>query len=277
MPKVLNPNASGRSYKEAVEIEAVSVDDGIKEEYRYLERKFGKRGKNWQRMIAAFDFKGGKAYDVLYLVFSKEKEPKDWKIDPKDFIWEGFYPFYFHVITPEEKYKGDVEKIRELYKPKKIRILFVGESPPPEPWDFFYLCNTQLYYAVKEAFEKGLKRKFSSDEEFLEFLKSKGVYLEDIYKRRDVWFRKTGWKFGKKKPGKKLTERRIKELLAKKYKLEKTIALTRGVAKILKKYKIKVEDIPLSFPRGYFKNSETSKDFISKLAKWIERNSRFFC
>ena len=32
MPKVLNPNASGRSYKEAIEIEAVSVNDGIKEE-----------------------------------------------------------------------------------------------------------------------------------------------------------------------------------------------------------------------------------------------------
>jgi len=46
--------------------------------------------------------------------------------------------------------KSRVEEIRNKYYPKKITILFVGESAPSEN-RFFYLRNTILYCALRES------------------------------------------------------------------------------------------------------------------------------
>ena len=43
---------SGTSFKEAIIIQdAADHDDGVLAEYRYLERKFGVRGKDWDLVI----------------------------------------------------------------------------------------------------------------------------------------------------------------------------------------------------------------------------------
>ncbi len=74
---------------------------------------------------------------------------------------------------------SNIEKIRTSYKPDKVRILLVGESAPMAG-DFFYFGDSLCKY-TKSAFAKvypevGLQ----TIQDFLNFLKEKGVYLDDI-------------------------------------------------------------------------------------------------
>lgn len=71
----------------------------------------------------------------------------------------------------------NTEEIRQSFKPAKINLLFVAESPP-KGGTFFYFQNSNLYFAIKEAFEL-VFRKFE-DNKFLEFFKEQGCYLEDL-------------------------------------------------------------------------------------------------
>jgi len=61
----------------------------------------------------------------------------------------------------------------------KIRILFVGESPPKDaPQNFFYNRTSILYYATFLTFH----RKFGIKEhDFLKFFKRSGCYLCDLF------------------------------------------------------------------------------------------------
>lgn len=72
------------------------------------------------------------------------------------------------------------EEIREKYNPKrygmKVKVLFVGESPPKTK--FFYLTNSNLYFATKEAFEKAYGREIPN---FLKCFMLLGCYLLDLY------------------------------------------------------------------------------------------------
>ena len=76
-----------------------------------------------------------------------------------------------------------VKRLREMYDPRKeklkIRILFVGESPPRDaPQIFFYNRTSILYYATFLAFH----RKFGIKEhDFLKFFKRSGCYLYDLF------------------------------------------------------------------------------------------------
>jgi len=55
----------------------------------------------------------------------------------------------------------NVEELREMYKPKKIEVLFVGESPSKDRQRFFYCDNSsQLGYATIEAFKEAFQRGF---------------------------------------------------------------------------------------------------------------------
>ena len=47
------------------------------------------------------------------------------------------------------------ERIRRQFKPREIRALFVGESPP-SGGTFFYRANSKLYFATREAFEAAI-------------------------------------------------------------------------------------------------------------------------
>jgi len=86
----------------------------------------------------------------------------------------------YSVECPE-----NVEQLRESYKPERIEVLFVGESPPGNGQDFFYCRNgSRLGYATMEAFEEALQTKFEGYEDFLRFFRSRGFYLEDLFHER---------------------------------------------------------------------------------------------
>jgi len=79
----------------------------------------------------------------------------------------------------------NVEQLRESYKPEKIEVLLVGESPPKNRRKFFYCRKgSQLGCATKRAFEEALQIKFEGYEDFLKFFKSRGFYLEDLFHER---------------------------------------------------------------------------------------------
>jgi hypothetical protein len=273
MPKVLNPKASGQAFDEAVIIEAVSISDGIDEEYRYLEKRFGKRGKDWGVTATAFDIKEGKCYDILYLWFPKTKKPKKWKLNPKDPLCDFLYPFYFSIVTPYDKFKRNIRKIRKLWKPKKVKVLFVGESPPTKT--FFYTCDSKLYEAMKEAFERARGKKFKLDEDFLKFFRSRGYYLEDLCDKRLNWKRIKNKRERRKKREKvwrqwePMLRRKIEELKPEKIIVVMT-TIKKNVERAVKSSRLKRKpemlDIRLKFPTYY------KKEFIKELSKWLKNN-----
>jgi len=69
------------------------------------------------------------------------------------------------------------EHLRKHYCPARVRILFVGESPPASG-RFFYQADSGLYRAVRETFS----RAFPSlpNTEFLDSFCSLGCYLVDL-------------------------------------------------------------------------------------------------
>jgi len=74
------------------------------------------------------------------------------------------------------------EEIREKYNPKRygmeVKVLFVGESPPGVK--FFYLANSNLHFATKEAFEKAYGKEIPN---FLHCFMLLGCYLIDLYNK----------------------------------------------------------------------------------------------
>jgi hypothetical protein len=72
----------------------------------------------------------------------------------------------------------DRELIRTSFRPSKIRILFVGESPPANG-AFFYAGSPMTTY-MAQVFEKVYGETFQSFKEFLEFFKGKDCYLDDL-------------------------------------------------------------------------------------------------
>jgi hypothetical protein len=69
------------------------------------------------------------------------------------------------------------EQLRRSYRPKQVRLLFVGESPPASG-KFFYCGNSGLYRAMREIFQR--VNPDISDESFLTAFKSFGCYLVDL-------------------------------------------------------------------------------------------------
>ena len=76
----------------------------------------------------------------------------------------------------------EMEELRKDWNPKNVRVrikvLFVGESPP-KSGRFFYNRNSVLYYATFRAFSRvfGIVKP-----EFLEFFQKSGCYLYDVLK-----------------------------------------------------------------------------------------------
>lgn len=70
------------------------------------------------------------------------------------------------------------EALRDRYRPDRIDILLVGESRPAGG-TFFYLANSNLYYATHEAFQLALGPMPQGDD-FLELLRDRGVWLYDL-------------------------------------------------------------------------------------------------
>jgi hypothetical protein len=75
----------------------------------------------------------------------------------------------------------DLEALRRTFMPPKVRVLFVGESPPAGG-TFFYLGNSTLYRHTKEAFSRvyGERVVNSCPSGFLGYFRDRGCYLEDL-------------------------------------------------------------------------------------------------
>ena len=70
-------------------------------------------------------------------------------------------------------------QLRMQYRPSKVQVLFVGESPPAGG-TFFYAGNSNLFRYTQMAFEHALGRSWVNPSDFLTFFRSKGFYLEDL-------------------------------------------------------------------------------------------------
>ena len=71
-----------------------------------------------------------------------------------------------------------IQSKRKKWKPNKVRVLFVGESPPANG-TFFYCGNSKLVRYTKEALEK-VCGEFDDIKDFLKAFKEKGCYLVDL-------------------------------------------------------------------------------------------------
>lgn len=76
----------------------------------------------------------------------------------------------------------DIERLRNRYRPRKVSVLFVGESPPAR--NFFYMRKGPLYESVRDVFVQAFGGASTRDEDFLDFFESKGCWLEDLLKQR---------------------------------------------------------------------------------------------
>jgi hypothetical protein len=75
----------------------------------------------------------------------------------------------------------EYEILRRRFKPEKIKVLFIAESPPPvERRTFFYLAKSGVYIYTKRAFCNVYREGINKDPDFLYFFKDKGCYLEDL-------------------------------------------------------------------------------------------------
>jgi hypothetical protein len=79
---------------------------------------------------------------------------------------------------------SEVETIREEFRPKfpkRITILFVGESAPAGV-EFFYNRErpSRLFNEMRDALRREMSDAFSVDGDFLEEFKAKGFFLDDL-------------------------------------------------------------------------------------------------
>jgi hypothetical protein len=69
------------------------------------------------------------------------------------------------------------ESLRSSYRPARVRILFVGESPPASG-RFFYQSDSGLYRAIRNTFRAAFPA--IPEENFLHSFRTLGCYLIDL-------------------------------------------------------------------------------------------------
>ena len=70
----------------------------------------------------------------------------------------------------------NAERLRRRYRPARVRLLFIGESPPASG-RFFYRQDSGLYRAIRDAFR--MIDPSITDDTFLEIFQRSGCYLID--------------------------------------------------------------------------------------------------
>lgn len=76
-----------------------------------------------------------------------------------------------------------VDELHDAYRPRRVKVLFVGESSPAQGTNF-YLANSNLYRATQAAFAEALgSDAVPSGEAFLRFFATKGCWLVDLADR----------------------------------------------------------------------------------------------
>jgi len=71
---------------------------------------------------------------------------------------------------------ANAERLRRRYRPARVRLLFIGESPPASG-RFFYRRDSGLYRAIRDAFR--MIDPSVTDDTFLEIFQRSGCYLID--------------------------------------------------------------------------------------------------
>ena len=84
------------------------------------------------------------------------------------------------VLTDSAKVAAASERLRMRYRPARVRILFVGESPPASG-RFFYQADSGLYRAVRQTFLAAFPGLKAAD--FLETFRKLDCYLIDLWGR----------------------------------------------------------------------------------------------
>ena len=86
-----------------------------------------------------------------------------------------------HVLaTSGDGNSQDWEELRTSFRPNNVRVLFVGESAPPNGRTFFYAGNSRLFRFWMEAFSDVLDRKWAIADSFLQWFMTNGYYLDDL-------------------------------------------------------------------------------------------------
>jgi hypothetical protein len=76
--------------------------------------------------------------------------------------------------------QNEIERLRESYKPEKVKILFVGQSEP-DGGAFFYDGNPHLFTTnIRKTFEEAFDITFEDNKEFIKHFKDKQCYLDDL-------------------------------------------------------------------------------------------------
>jgi hypothetical protein len=83
----------------------------------------------------------------------------------------------YSVISPSPTRSRSNERLRQSYRPTRVRILFVGESPPASG-RFFYRADSGLYRAIRDAFSLAFPTINRID--FLRDFQRLGCYLVDL-------------------------------------------------------------------------------------------------
>lgn len=71
------------------------------------------------------------------------------------------------------------EALRQRYQPAKMRVLFLGESPPVGG-TFFYAADSNLQRYTQRAFSQAYQYEWESGEAFLASFQALGCYLDDL-------------------------------------------------------------------------------------------------
>jgi hypothetical protein len=77
----------------------------------------------------------------------------------------------------DTKERRQRERLRRTFRPARLRLLFIGESPPASG-RFFYRRNSGLYRAMSDAFR--VIDPSINDENFLTAFQEAGCYLVDL-------------------------------------------------------------------------------------------------
>lgn len=75
--------------------------------------------------------------------------------------------------------KNDFDKLRDKYKPKKIKVLYIGESPPSSG-TFFYAANSNLFRCINNSFTNVFGESVGTGFDFLEYFKNHDFFLDDL-------------------------------------------------------------------------------------------------
>jgi hypothetical protein len=71
------------------------------------------------------------------------------------------------------------QALRESFKPEKIKLLFIAESPPKND-TFFYSEKSGFYNYTKQIFNELFQDEIDKSKSFLHFFQNKGCFLDDL-------------------------------------------------------------------------------------------------